>query len=64
MLYGSETSPVKKKDVIRLERNTANMVRCMCNVRPEDRISDEELKTRVKLNGIWECLKDSTSLVT
>lgn len=52
MLYGSETSPVKKKDVIRLERNTANMVRCMCNVRPEDRISDEELKTRVKLNGI------------
>ena len=34
MLYGSETCLVKE-DVIRLEKDDARMVRCVCNVRPE-----------------------------
>ena len=38
LLYGSETSPIKEQDLIRLERNDAKMVRWMCNVRL-DRIS-------------------------
>ena len=31
----------------------------MCNIRPEDRISAEELKTRIKLNGTRKCLQDT-----
>ena len=44
MLNGSETRPVKEEDVIRLERNDAILVRWMCNVKPEDKISEEELR--------------------
>ena len=47
MLYGSETWPVKEEDVIKLEKNDVWMVRQMCNVRSEDRISAEELRTRL-----------------
>ena len=41
-----------------IDRNDARMVRWMCNVRPEDRISAEELRTRLKLMGTKECLED------
>ena len=49
MLHQSETWPVKVEDVIKLGRNDPRIVRWMCNVRPENRISDEELRTRLKL---------------
>ena len=52
MLYGSETSPVKEEDMIKLERNDTSIVRWMCNVRPEDRIFIEELRTRLKLKSM------------
>ena len=42
IIYGSETYPVKEEDVIRPERDDPKMVRWMCNVRPEDRISGYE----------------------
>ena len=57
MPYGSETWPVKGKDVVRLERNDARMVGSMCSVMPVDRISAEKLRTRLKLNRIRECSK-------
>ena len=57
MLYGSETWSVKEKDVIRLERNDARIVRWMFKIRPEDTISAEELRTRLKLKSMRECLK-------
>ena len=47
-LRGSETWPVKEEDVIRRERNDARMVRWMRYVTPHDRISEEELRTRLK----------------
>ena len=31
MLYGSKTWPVKKEDMVKLERNDAWMVRWICN---------------------------------
>ena len=34
------------------------MVRWMFNGGPEDRISEEELRTRLKLKSRWECLQD------
>ena len=41
-----------------LERNYARMVRWMCNVRLEDKISVEELWTRLKLKNMKECLQE------
>ena len=58
MSYGSETWPVKEEYGIRLERDGARMVRWMCSIRPERRISLREHKTRLKLNSTRECLQD------
>ena len=58
MLYGTETWPVKEKDVSRLEGNDPWMVRWMCNVRPKERISAIELRTRLKLKSMRQCLLD------
>ena len=33
MLYGGKTWPVKKEDMVKLERNDAWMVRWICNAR-------------------------------
>ena len=61
MLYGSESVgswPVKEESVIRSERNDARMGRWIYNIRPQDRIPEEELRTRLKLKGMRECLQD------
>ena len=47
MIYGSETWPVKERDAVRLDRNHAKMVRW-----PEDRISAEEFRARLKLKSL------------
>ena len=53
ILYQNETWPVQEKDVIRLcYQNDSRMVRWMFNVRPEDRISAVELRTRLKLKSM------------
>ena len=57
LLYGSETRSIKEEDVIRLERNDVRMVRWTCNVKPEDKISAEELRSRGKWKSIKECLQ-------
>ena len=41
-LNRGETWPVEEETVIRLERNDASIVKWMCNVMPEDRISAGE----------------------
>ena len=58
ILVASETWSTKEEDVIRLERNNARMVRYMCNIRPEDRIFAEELRTRLKLKSMRKYLQD------
>lgn len=40
--HGSKTWQVKEHNVIRLERNDTRMVRWMCNVSPDDKISAVE----------------------
>ena len=47
ILYGNETWPLKEEGVIRLERNDARIVRCICKILSEDIISAEELRTRL-----------------
>ena len=44
--------------MIRLEKNHAKMIRWMCNFRPEDKISAEELRTKLKWNSLREYLLD------
>ena len=58
MLYASETWPLKEENVIRLDRIDTRIVRWMCNVKPDDRISAEELRSRLNLKSMWEYLKD------
>lgn len=58
MLYGSETWPVEEEDLIWLEKNDTRMVRWMCNIRHEDRISSEKFRTRLKLKNIKEFLQN------
>ena len=58
MLYGSETWPVEDEGVNRQERHDAEMVRWMY-VTAEDKISTEDLKTRLKLKSRGECLQDT-----
>ena len=52
----SQTSPIR--DAIKLEKTDVRMTRWMCNVKSEDKISAEELRTRLKLNMMRECLPD------
>ena len=42
----------------RLKRNDARMVRLMGNARPQDMISAEKVRARLKLNSMRECLQD------
>ena len=42
-----------------MQRNDAKIVRWMINVRPEDRISAEELKNGMTLNSSRECLQNT-----
>ena len=58
ILYGIETWLVKEEDVISLLRKDASLVRWRCHVRPEDKISAEELRARLKLNSMKEYLQD------
>ena len=45
------------EDVIRPESNDAGMIRWISNVRAEDKISEEELLSRLKFNSLNECLQ-------
>lgn len=58
MLHGSETWPVEEEDLIWLEMNDTRMVRWMCNIRHEDRISLGKFRTRLKLKNIKEFLQN------
>jgi len=46
MLYGSETWPVKKENVVALQRTLMRMVRWMCGVKLKDRLPSKELRER------------------
>jgi hypothetical protein len=52
MVYGSETWPMKKEDLGRLERAEHTMMRRMCGVTLRDRISNKELYSRLGIDSI------------
>ena len=52
MLHGSETWPVRKENVVALQRAEMRMVRCMCGVKLKDRLPSKELRERLGVDDI------------
>ena len=49
---GSETWPVRKKNVVALQQAEMSMVRWMCGVKLKDRLSTKELRERLGIDDI------------
>ena len=52
MLHGSETWPVRKENVVALQRTDMRMVRWMCGVKLKDRLPSNELRERLGIDDI------------
>ena len=52
MLHGSETWPVRKENVVALQRAEMRMVRWMCGVKLKDRLPSKELRGRLGIDDI------------
>ena len=52
MLHGSETWPVKKENLVALQRAEMRMVRWMCGVRLKDRLPSKELRESLGIDDI------------
>jgi len=52
MLHGSETWPVRKENVVALQRAVMRMVRLMCGVKLKDRLPSKELRERLGMDDI------------
>ena len=52
MLHGSETWPVRKENVVELQRAEMRMVRWMCGVKLKDRLPSKELRERLGVDDI------------
>jgi len=52
MLHGSETWPVRKENVVALQRAKMRMVRWMCSVKLKDRLPSKELRERLGVDDI------------
>jgi len=51
-LHGSETWPVRKENVVALQRAEMRMVRWMCGVKLKDRLPSKELRDRLCVDDI------------
>jgi len=52
MLYGSETWPVRKENVVALQRAEMRMVRWMSGIKLKDRLPSKELRERLGIDDI------------
>ena len=52
MLHGSETWPVRKENVVALQRAEMRMVKWMCGVKLKDRLPSKELRERLGIDDI------------
>jgi len=50
MLHGSETWPVRKENVVALQRAEMRMVRWMCGIKQKDRFPSKELIDRLGID--------------
>ena len=65
MLRGSVTWPVRKENMVALQRAEMRMVRWMCGIKVKDRFPSKELRERLGIdditlvlqqNRLWECV--------
>ena len=52
MLHGSETWPVRKENVVTVQRAEMRMVRWMCGVKLKDTLPGKELRERLGIDDI------------
>jgi len=52
MLHGSETWPVRKENVVALQRAEMRMVRWMCGFKLKDRLPSKESRERLGVDDI------------
>ena len=52
MLHGSETWPVRKENVVALQRAEIRMVRWICGVKLKDRLPSKQLRERLGIDDI------------
>ena len=52
MLHGSKTWPVRKENVVALQRAELRMVRWMCGVKLKDRLPSKKLRERLGIDDI------------
>ena len=60
MLRASETWPLTKTNLQRLQRNGRAMIRRICSIKPEDvaRVGSGELLSRLQLEGLSLVLRE------
>lgn len=58
MIYEKDTWPVKEDDVITLQKNDGRMVKQKHNVRPDNKISLEELSNILQLHTMGNFTED------
>ena len=63
MLHGSETWPVRKENVVALQRAEMRMVRWMCGVKLKDRLPSKELRKRLGIDDSIGFAAEQAALV-
>jgi len=59
VLHGSETRPVRKENEMALQRAEMRMVRWMCGVKLQVRVSNKELRERLGIVDITSLLQQN-----
>jgi len=59
MLHGSETWPVRKENVVALQRAEMRMVRWMCSIKVKDRFPSKLLRKRLRIDDITLVLQQN-----
>jgi len=63
MLHGSETWPVRKENVVALQRAETRMVRWMCGVKLKYRLTSKELRERLGIDDSIDIAAKQAALV-
>ena len=65
MLQASETWPLTKTNLQRLQRNGRTMIRQICSIKPEDvaKVRSRELLAKLELEDLDLILREKASLV-
>ena len=57
MMYGSETWPMRAKEMQRMERTKRMMIRWKCGVTLKDRSKSDELRKRLEIEDVADVVR-------